>query len=133
MDMSFYKRMYRIVYVKLKNVKNFHHFIDSFDDIKHKDDLEILIQSAPEELQLKFIVYLSDIFYEINDRRDVKWDKAELVDVHIRRNGLATFVLSGKFKECCEKGCILDDNTMHYVNKDIYNRVYSLLVNGYFD
>ena len=133
MDMAFYQKIYRIVYAKLKNVKRFHPFIDEFKEIKNKDDHDALMQSVPEELRFKLIVYTNDIFYEITERCDVNWDKAELIDVQIRGNGLATFVLSGKFKECCEKNCVLVDRTMCYINKDIHNRIYSLLVNGYFN
>lgn len=134
MDKSFYKKIYKTVYCKLKNVEKFHKYIKIFhSDTNFKEELEKLLNTVPEENHFKFLRYFNDIMLEVQLNCGVAWDPAEVVDCNINGKSLAHYVLSGCFVECCEKGAILDNATMCYINKDIHNRIYTLLVKGYFD
>ena len=61
------------------------------------------------------------------------WDKAKEVDVSLQNSDYAQYVLSGEFLKSCQNNVELDDEVMCNINKDIHNRIYSLLINGYFD
>lgn len=87
----------------------------------------------PEELRFKFMRYFSNIITIIHYNFGSDWDSAELLDYNLNNKRATNFVLSGRFLECCQKRAILDDKTMCYINKDIHNRIYTLLVNEYFN
>lgn len=57
------------------------------------------------------------------------WD-APIQLENVNKNNLADFLLEGKFKEHCHKNSQLNDSIMKQLNKDIYNRVYTLLINN---
>ena len=133
MDMNFYKKIYKIVHTKLANVKNFHRYVNLFDATGRKEDFENIIKLVPEEQHFKFMRYFADIMYMYKDQFGWEWEPAKLIDVNLDNKSYANFVLSGNFLESCKNGIILDDKTMCYINKDINNRIFSLLINGYFD
>lgn len=89
------------------------------------------MQTVPEILQLKFIRYLQELVWGFN--YGMQWDKAKIVASISEKQSLASYVLSGKFSECCRNGNCLDNKTMCEINKDIHNRIYTLLVQGYFN
>lgn len=134
MDKAFYKKIYKIVYGKLKNAKEFNKYIKNYhDEINSKEEFEKLLNTVPEELQLRFLRYFQNIVATIEFRYGSQWEQATVVDCDLNGKGMASYVLSGHFAECCEKGVHLDDVIMCYINKDVHNRIYTLLVNGYFD
>lgn len=134
MDKALYKRIYNTVYNKLKNVKTFHKYIIKFSDgISSKAEFDEQLNAVPEELQLRFIRYLRDIVATIEFHFGSAWEPAKALDGGVVDKSLASYVLSGCFAECCEKGAVLDDKTMCYINKDVHNRIYTLLINGCFD
>jgi len=99
--------------------------------IVSKEDFESLLKTVTKDLHLKFISYLQELIWGLTF--GTQWDAATVcAPIESSQSG-ATYILGGRFKECCALGCRLDDKTMCYINKDIHNRVYSLLVNGYFD
>lgn len=133
MDQNFYRIIYNTVRAKLKNVKELQRYIDSFPDadLRNKDTLDELLNSVPEELRLRFIRYLQEITFGLLFGAD--WDAAiEIEKIRANQSG-ANYVLAGKFRECCQKGCILNDATMRVINKDVHNRIYTLLIGGYFN
>lgn len=132
MDGAFYKKIYAIVYKKLENVRLLHKYIARFPRAcSGKEDIDELIGTVPEELQLKFIKYVRELVWGFY--YGTQWDAAEVCSHISEGQNAAGYVLGGRFKECCEKGAVLDDKTMCYVNKDVHNRIYTLFVNGYFD
>lgn len=132
MDMSFYKKIYRIVYTKLKNAKLLHKYIENYSEekLESKEDLDRLLNNVPEDLRFKFMRYLSEVLF--GSMCGVEWDLAETLECNLNGKSLANYVLAGNFLECCKNGAILNDKTMRYINKDIHNRIYTLLINGYF-
>lgn len=135
MDMSFYKRIYKIVYAKLKKVGLLNKYIQEYqgDMLENKENYEILLNTVPEELKFKFMRYLGEIVGLVLEYHETDWDSAKILDNTVNSKSAATYVLSGHFLECCKNGAILDDKTMCYINRDVYNRIYTLLINGYFD
>jgi len=132
MDGIFYKKIYAIVYKKLANARQLHKYVANYPErIESKEDFESLLKTVPKDLHLKFISYLQELLWGLTF--GTQWDAATVcAPIESSQSG-ATYILGGRFKECCALGCRLDDKTMCYINKDIHNRVYSLLVNGYFD
>lgn len=104
MDRNFYRIIYNTVRTKLKNVR---------------------------ELQLKFIRYLQDITFGLFF--GTNWDTAVQAEKIRANQSYANYVLAGKFNECCQNGCLLNDATMRIINKDVHNRIYTLLTGGYFN
>ncbi len=134
MDMLFYKKIYNIVFAKLKKVGLLHKYIENYqvDELKNKEDYENLLATVPEELKFKFMRYFIEVTELLREYFEFSWDPAEIVDCNLYGKSPAYYVLSGHFTECCKDGAILDDKTMCYINKDIHNRIYTLLINGYF-
>lgn len=67
-------------------------------------------------------------FYSLNS----EWDIPTLCsDEQI--DDKTDYMLRGKFKEHCDKCSKLNDKVMCEINKDICNRIYTLLYKGYFD
>ncbi len=134
MDMSFYKKIYNIVYAKLKKVSLLFKYIENYqaDELKNKEDYEKLLDTIPEELKFKFMRFLSEVYELLQQYFEFGWAPAKIVDCDFNGKSLAKYVLSGRFIECCKNGSILDDKTMCYINKDIHNRIYTLLINGFF-
>lgn len=133
MDKNFYRMIYNTVRTKLKNVVDLQRYIDSFPDavLNNKDTLYKLINSVPKELRLRFINYVQYIMFGMTFGSN--WDAA-IKSEKIRKNqSCANYVLAGKFNECCQKGCELNDAVMCVINKDVHNRIYTLLVCGYFN
>lgn len=135
MDMQFYKKIYNLVYKKLNTVKALHKYIADYPSaaIKRKEDYQGLLKSVPEEYQFKFIIYVQDIFELIINKFGLAWQPAQEIACDLKDKSLANYVLSGCFLESCKNKAILDDPTMCYINKDINNRIYTLLINGYFN
>lgn len=76
--------------------------------------------------------YFSEVAELLREYFESNWNPAQILDCNLDGSSLANYVLSGHFIECCKNGSILDDRIMCYINKDIHNRIYTLLVNGYF-
>ncbi len=55
------------------------------------------------------------------------WDEPKVLDEDVPKD-LASYVLGGAFLECCNQHKVLNDETMCYINKDVYNRFYTLVI-----
>lgn len=86
----------------------------------------------PEALKFKFMRYFIEVTELLREYFEASWDPAQTIDCNLDCGSLANYVLLGRFLECCNNGAILNDKTMCYINKDIHNRIYTLLINGYF-
>ena len=67
-------------------------------------------------------------FYSLNS----EWDIPTLCSDE-PTDDKTDYMLRGKFKEHCEKSSKLNDKVMCEINKDICNRIYTLLYKGYFN
>ena len=126
MDKSFYSKVYQTVKRKLKTVVEFQKPLSILDD---KVTIEQIMNAIPEESRLRFCKYVQEMrFHSVGFGKD--WDLPSPVEEPIGNN-LAKFILRGKFLECCQDNVYFNDKTMCEVNKDINNRVYTLLINDY--
>lgn len=133
MDMAFYKKIYAIVSAKLRNVKKFNKYIIHFDGNAFESEEEIsrLIATVPDDIQLGFIRYLQNIAFGM--MFGIGWDRAVAMDWDPKNGSGASYILAGEFLNCCRNGEVLGDATMCRINKDVHNRIYTLLINGCFD
>lgn len=127
MNKEFYSTVYKIVYRKTQIVKKYLNYIY---EIKNIYDIKALIIKYNLSKPLEFYRFAYTIFCGLLSGSD--WnDPQPLTDTPTK--SIASYILNGHFKECCNNHKILDDSTMCYINQDIYNRTYTLLINGYFD
>ena len=132
MNDDVYKTMYKTVYANLKNVKLLHKYVFRYEgSYATPGDVKKLISSVPEELQFKFIRYIQYLIDGFS--YGSAWDEAVTLELPAEKQSLASYVLAGKFKEYCDNHICLDDNAMCRINKDVHNRIYTLLVSGYFN
>ncbi len=135
MDKELYRKVYNIVRRKLQNVCLLQCYLDDFpcekiEDIDDKRKFDELLNSVPKALQLKFIRYMQHIIF--GRLYGANWDAACQVEGIKEGQSHASYVLGGEFSKCCKNGNILNDSTMCDLNKDVHNRIYTLLINGYF-
>lgn len=133
MDKVFYRTIYNLVRVKLNNVRLLQRYLDEFpcENINKQEDFNELMKSVPEDLHFKFLKYFQHIMW--GQFYGSHWDAAECVTEIADGQSYAGYVLAGKFLECCNDGVFLDDAAMRVINKDVHNRIYSLLIGGYFN
>ena len=81
-------------------------------------------ETSSEEKEIIAVIY----FYSLNS----EWDIPTLCSDELIEDK-TEYMLKGKFKEHCDKGSKLGDRVMCEINKDICNRIYTLLYKGYFD
>lgn len=106
---------------------------------KHKDIYKMFLDENDEELLIKKLkksettaeekeIIAGIYFYSLNS----EWDIPALCNDE-PNDDKTDYMLRGKFKEHCDKGSKLSDRVMCEINKDICNRIYTLLYKGYFD
>lgn len=131
MNNDFYKLIYSIVYRKLNNVRVLHKYIANYTNkLDNKSDLDKLLETVPSDLKLRFLRYMQQLFGGLN--YGTQWDAAQICAPIESNISAASYLLGGRFRECCDKNYRLDDKTMCYINKDVHNRIYTLLIGGYF-
>lgn len=135
MDMEFYKKIYKVVYTNLKKVALYNKYTYKLPDGQHatKAQLDEILKEVPQKHLFKFLNYFRTIINTIDYKFGSAWDKAQELPCDLNGKSPARYVLEGHFLECCQAGAFLDDQTMCYINKDVHNRIYTLLVNGVFD
>jgi len=116
MDMDFYKLMYNIVNEKMSIVARYNKYL------MNKIPLD---ESEREGL----FPYVDDL--DFNCIFGTSWDKAKEIDIDSCPANITEYILSGEFLKSCQNGIELDDDAMCNINKDVHNRIYSLLINGY--
>ena len=121
MDEKLYKTIYGVVYRGYKLLA------------ENKRILEILLSDRPI---FTFVKELNEKKLNVRVAQGIfvllpsnpGWDKPTKLDIEIPKSKVK-FILDGEFKKCCNEGCYLNDDIMCRVNKDICNRIYTLLIN----
>lgn len=122
MDETLYKTMHRIVARNLNYIKQ---FLALDLNIHDENDLKEAAYSFRPSIGKHFFRFFGEFIYKSGS----DWEKPKELDIPVTKN-LATFILGGKFVECCKIGAQLDDTTMCIINKDVHNRIYTLLRQG---
>ena len=122
MDRKLYNEMYAVVDKNVKTVLQFH---QKLLKIRNKQDVdnEMRAISASEQIALKDYALG---FYAVTICKP-NWDPPEKLALPEKPEDFAQFILGGRFIECCEKHCNLSDPVMCDINKDVHNRIYTLL------
>lgn len=122
MDLKLYREMCTIVEQNMKPVLRFHPILRKAQTIEDID-AEMCLMTFSE--RAAFSEYFTKLSYLSKYR--VPWDPPVKLELSAKPKNLAQFVLEGHFLECCEKHRVLSDSIMYYINKDVYNRIYTLL------
>lgn len=128
MDDDFYNIIYEIVSKQIRRIKMNHKTlvqINSFEECK------ATLQKMYYPRAKEFYEFVLDALYTIQGKMGSEWDPAEVIESK-RPNNAAEYILSGHFKECCKQHRNLYDATMKYVNRDVHNRIYTLVTMKYF-
>lgn len=120
-----YNRMYKIVSSNFERIKKYK---QKLIDIKSIEEMKDFIKNA-DSSQKEFVDFIADMAF--NSQMGYGWDNPVEIQIEQEINDVAAFVLAGKFMECCEKQLALSDDIMCYINKDICNRIFTLLQNNY--
>ena len=126
MNEDFYKKVATIVGEKLKSVMRYYNRLMaiSIDDVKRT------LQGQKTDIDKGFWDFLEELAF--NCACGTNWDDPVQLD-ELPQADLVSYILNGRFLQCCMEHRALDDDTMCSINKDINNRIYTLLLNGYFD
>ncbi|MBE6679524.1 MAG: hypothetical protein E7598_03280 [Ruminococcaceae bacterium] len=128
MDGALYEIIYKVVRKNLSRAKRFY---PVFKRIKEPDDVVLLPRETfSSSLAKEFLLFAAGILMLNNT--NAGWDDAKEIEWKNFKKP-AEFVLNGVFKEYCDNHVVLDDKAMCEINKDINNRVYTLLCSGFFD
>lgn len=120
-----YNRMYKIVNFNLDRIKKYK---QKLIDIKSIEEMKDFIKNA-DSSHKESVDFIADIAFNLQMRYG--WDNPVEVQIEQEITDVAEFVLAGKFMECCEKQLVLSDDTMCNINKDVCNRIFTLLQNNY--
>ena len=94
-------------------------------DIQSEGDADSLLRRMSAAERDEFVSYCS--CFNFLSKCRCNWDPPEKLEISSIPNNLSVFILDGHFSECCKKHSVLTDPVMRYINKDIYNRVYTLM------
>lgn len=129
MNMNFYDKIYEIVNEKVKIVKRNQ---KKLYDISTIDEAKEMLFKMPKSSAEEFIDYFENMHAYSVLPCGTDWDAAEALNMEIP-DDLTAFILDGYFRECCEQNKILDNEAMCYINKDVHNRIYTLVCKGSFE
>lgn len=126
MDDDVYSKVYNIVSAKIRSIKRNNKVIL---EIKDENDLISKLNSMGGPRPIEILGYLKEMLFYVMYPFGLDWDAPVLLEDEIPRDH-AAYILRGAFSECCNQHRRLDDDAMCYINKDVYNRFYTLVVKG---
>ena len=126
MDMQLYAAMYQIVSRNLRTVLLCHPILLR---VTQPEDILAPFRAMSPQKQRELMRYLDSIsslaLYRCN------WDSPQRLPLSAPPADLAQFILEGHFLQCCRQRRTLSDATMRYINRDVYNRIFTLLSAGF--
>lgn len=126
MDMTIYEIVKKIVEKQIgKWERNYAMIYDAatISECKRK------MRGMNKQRQKEFAEFVIEMAFFNMAKFGLNWDEAVEIEPP-RDQNIAEYILSGKFLECCKTETMLDDIAMCKINRDIHNRVYTLMVNG---
>ena len=119
MSDEFYSDVHKNVSDKLKEI---------FDNYRRVESVIVNCANAIKPEMLHSHTIEIDILFYANFGLD--WDKEVYIGPMTDKDkkDTAAYILNGKFKEHCNKKSKFGDSTMCDINKDINNRVYTLIL-----
>lgn len=128
MDDDFYNIIYEIVSKQIKRIKRNQKILVQINSL---EECNTLLQQMYYPRAKEFQEFALEVFRTIQFKNGSQWDPAEVLESKKPKDA-AEYILSGHFKECCELHRKLDNATMKYINRDIHNRMYTLITMKYF-
>ena len=122
LGMEVYDDMVEVVAQNVKKVQQYHR---KMINIQTERDADAQLRSMSSSERNEFMEYISS--FNFLSKCSCNWDPPQMIELLLLPEDLSKFILNGHFLECCQKHFILTDPTMCYINKDIYNRVYTLM------
>ena len=117
-----YNAMVEVVDGNVKKVRRCHR---RMLDIQSEGDADSLLRRMSAAERDEFANYC--FVFNFLSKCRCNWDPPEKLEISSTPKNLSVFILDGHFSECCKKHSVLTDPVMRYINKDIYNRVYTLM------
>lgn len=125
---DFYSIVYRIVSKQIRRIKRNQKIAIKINTL---DACAEMLQSMYYPRAKELHKYILDVYYTIKFQFGSAWDPAKTLETEYPKDA-AEYILSGRFKECCERHQVLDDKTMAYINRDVHDRIYTLVSMKYF-
>ncbi len=122
MDEALYAKVFRVVSSNLRKIARNHGRLVS-TELK---DLPSVVEEMSPARRTEFLRYMQAIaFYCLIQPQTEERAPALLVAEQPKEN--AAFLLGGAFRDGCDRGLPLDDEAMDRIEKDILDRMYTLL------
>lgn len=117
-----YNAMIEVVDGNVKKVQRCHR---RMLDIQTKGDIDALLRRMSAAERDEFANYC--FVFNFLSKCSCNWDPPVKLEISSTPKDLSVFILDGHFLECCKKHSVLTDPVMRYINKDIYDRIYTLM------
>lgn len=121
---SLYKKVYAIVKRRVNLVLKYQKYLNNLDNFYDRNKIKEIAHSINDSDRLGFFKYVGELSFNLLFKPN--WDRAELLEVTNIQNP-TQYILAGHFKECSLKNKPLNNQIMCYINKDIHNRIYTLI------
>lgn len=129
LNLKIYKRIYDSVRARMKRVLEFHWALESLKgDTLGELNIEQLANEFSTRRRHQFVTYVQTIIF--NSYKKLNWDTPEAIKPPRAGKVLVGFLLAGEFKDSCIRGEKFDNEAMKRINKDICNRMYTLILSS---
>lgn len=128
MNASLYALMHDIVESKIACVRRFLPLLRSIETPEAWNEAAAKLHSA--EAAKEFACFSAEVLFKMNS--NAGWDAAKETE-QPKDEALADYILGGAFVQGCREGWHLTDDVMRRINRDINDRVYTLLIYGWLE
>lgn len=123
MDSDFYDVIYKVV---SKNVRKIKRNQNPLAKIADMDEYQKVVKTMYAARGVELTRFVMDVYWYSLELPGFGWDEAVLLEYDAQTD-ISAYILAGRFTECCQNNAILDDKTMKYLNKDVHNRIFTLI------
>lgn len=125
MNASLYALMHDIVERKIACARRFLPLLRSIETPEAWNEAADKLHSA--ERAKEFACFSAEVLFRMNS--NAGWDAAKETE-QPKDEALADYILGGAFTRGCREGWHLTDDVMCRINRDINDRIYTLLIYG---
>lgn len=129
LNLAIYKKIYDSVRGKMRRVLEFHWY---FNKLRGKTLEELDIEKQASQFKKKkrrqFVDYVQALLF--NTYMGAGWDEPDEIKPPRAGKVLVGYLLAGEFKASCIRGDEFNDEAMKRINKDIYSRMYALVLSS---
>ncbi len=125
MDEKLYAAVLRIVTSNLRKVARNHNLLLSVKE----EELASVVNAMYPTRAMEFLHYAQEFAFYCTYKPGFGWDPPVLLQTQPPKDK-AVYLLGGEFLRGCTRRWDFDDSAMCRINKDIYNRIYTLVCMG---